>query len=207
MVANTFQVLSGSLLDVTSRLRFRVPAAQTAVEGSGPDRSFAGFENQLHGYLHDTQVQLVKRAYFFAEQAHYGQVRRSGEPYVTHPLAVAGVLAGMHMDHQSLMAALLHDTIEDTGVTKEDIGAQFGEEVAELVDGVSKLTHIEFDSLEHKQAENFQKMALAMARDIRVILVKLADRVHNMRTIDGLTSTCTFWSDWCSTRFCSKWRT
>ena len=78
MVANTFQVLSGSLLDVTSRLRFRVPAAQTAVEGSGPDRSFAGFENQLHGYLHDTQVQLVKRAYFFAEQAHYGQVRRSG---------------------------------------------------------------------------------------------------------------------------------
>lgn len=186
MVANTFQVLSGSLLDVTARLRFRVPAAQTSVEGSGPDRSFAGFENQLHGYLHDTQVQLVKRAYFFAEQAHYGQVRRSGEPYVTHPLAVAGVLAGMHMDHQSLMAALLHDTIEDTGVTKEDIGAQFGEEVAELVDGVSKLTHIEFDSLEHKQAENFQKMALAMARDIRVILVKLADRLHNMRTLGVL---------------------
>ena len=186
MVANTFQVLSGSLLDVTSRLRFRVPAAQTAVEGLGPDRSFAGFENQLNSYLHDTQVQLVKRAYFFAEQAHYGQVRRSGEPYVTHPLAVAGVLAGMHMDHQSLMAALLHDTIEDTGVTKEDIGAQFGEEVAELVDGVSKLTHIEFDSLEHKQAENFQKMALAMARDIRVILVKLADRLHNMRTLGVL---------------------
>ena len=186
MVANTFQVLSGSLLDVTSRLRFRVPAAQTAVEGVGPDRSFAGFENQLNSYLHDTQVQLVKRAYFFAEQAHYGQVRRSGEPYVTHPLAVAGVLAGMHMDHQSLMAALLHDTIEDTGVTKEDIGAQFGEEVAELVDGVSKLTHIEFDSLEHKQAENFQKMALAMARDIRVILVKLADRLHNMRTLGVL---------------------
>ena len=129
----------------------------------------------------------VKRAYFFAEQAHYGQVRRSGEPYVTHPLAVAGVLAEMHMDHQSLMAALLHDTIEDTGVTKEDIGAQFGDEVAELVDGVSKLTHIEFDSIELKQAENFQKMALAMARDIRVILVKLADRLHNMRTLGVLT--------------------
>ncbi len=186
MVASTFQVLSGSFIDVTSRLRFRVPAPQPAVNGVGPDRSFAGFEKQLNSYLHDTQVQLVKRAYFFAEQAHYGQVRRSGEPYVTHPLAVAGVLAAMHMDHQSLMAALLHDTIEDTGVTKEDIGAQFGEEVAELVDGVSKLTHIEFDSLEHKQAENFQKMALAMARDIRVILVKLADRLHNMRTLGVL---------------------
>ncbi|MCH1493337.1 MAG: bifunctional (p)ppGpp synthetase/guanosine-3',5'-bis(diphosphate) 3'-pyrophosphohydrolase [Luminiphilus sp.] len=186
MVASTFQVLSGSFIDVTSRLRFRVPAPQPAVDGVGPDRSFAGFEKQLNSYLHDTQVQLVKRAYFFAEQAHYGQVRRSGEPYVTHPLAVAGVLAAMHMDHQSLMAALLHDTIEDTGVTKEDIGAQFGEEVAELVDGVSKLTHIEFDSLEHKQAENFQKMALAMARDIRVILVKLADRLHNMRTLGVL---------------------
>lgn len=186
MVASTFQVLSGSFIDVTSRLRFRVPAPQPAIDGVGPDRSFAGFEKQLNSYLHDTQVQLVKRAYFFAEQAHYGQVRRSGEPYVTHPLAVAGVLAAMHMDHQSLMAALLHDTIEDTGVTKEDIGAQFGEEVAELVDGVSKLTHIEFDSLEHKQAENFQKMALAMARDIRVILVKLADRLHNMRTLGVL---------------------
>lgn len=186
MAASTFQVLSGSFIDVTSRLRFRVAAPQPAVDGVGPDRSFAGFEKQLTSYLHDTQVQLVKRAYFFAEQAHYGQVRRSGEPYVTHPLAVAGVLAAMHMDHQSLMAALLHDTIEDTGVTKEDIGAQFGEEVAELVDGVSKLTHIEFDSLEHKQAENFQKMALAMARDIRVILVKLADRLHNMRTLGVL---------------------
>lgn len=142
MAASTFQVLSGSFIDVTSRLRFRVAAPQPAVDGVGPDRSFAGFEKQLTSYLHDTQVQLVKRAYFFAEQAHYGQVRRSGEPYVTHPLAVAGVLAAMHMDHQSLMAALLHDTIEDTGVTKEDIGAQFGEEVAELVDGVSKLTHI-----------------------------------------------------------------
>ena len=92
----------------------------------------------------------------------------------------------MHMDAQSLMAALLHDVIEDTGVNKEDIGAQFGEEVAELVDGVSKLTHVEFDSVELRQAENFQKMTLAMAKDIRVILVKLADRLHNMRTLGVL---------------------
>ena len=187
MVAGTFQVLSSSITDARSRLRLKTAASAQPKVGGNADRSFASFERQINSYLHDTQVLLVKRAYFFAEQAHYGQVRRSGEPYVTHPLAVAGVLAEMHMDHQSLMAALLHDTIEDTGVTKEDIGAQFGAEVAELVDGVSKLTHIEFDSLEHKQAENFQKMALAMARDIRVILVKLADRLHNMRTLGVLS--------------------
>ena len=146
----------------------------------------ASFEQLIADYLPLDQAQLVRRAYYYSEQAHYGQTRRSGEPYVTHPLAVASILARMHMDSQSLMAALLHDVIEDTGVNKEDIGAQFGEEVAELVDGVSKLTHVEFDSVELRQAENFQKMTLAMARDIRVILVKLADRLHNMRTLGVL---------------------
>ena len=140
----------------------------------------------LRSYLDPEQSNHVKRAYFFAEQAHFGQLRRSGEPYVTHPLAVAGILADMHMDHQSLMAAMLHDVIEDTGIEKSAIGTQFGPTVAELVDGVSKLTQIEFESLEEKQAENFQKMALAMAQDIRVILVKLADRLHNMRTLGVL---------------------
>ncbi len=140
----------------------------------------------LRTYLDAQQTTLVRRAYYYAEQAHYGQQRRSGEPYVTHPLAVAGILADMHMDHQSLMAAMLHDVIEDTGISKSAIEEQFGESVAELVDGVSKLTQIEFDTLEEKQAENFQKMALAMARDIRVILVKLADRLHNMRTLGVL---------------------
>jgi len=186
VVTSTLQVLSGSLTDVTARLLLRSPA-EIHPQGAVPtDSALALFEKNLKKYLTSDQVVQVKRAYFFAEQAHYGQVRRSGEPYVTHPLAVAGVLAEMHMDHQSLMAALLHDTIEDTGVTKDDIGAQFGPDVAELVDGVSKLTHIEFDSVELKQAENFQKMALAMARDIRVILVKLADRLHNMRTLGVL---------------------
>jgi len=186
VVTSTLQVLSGSLTDVTARLLLRSPA-EIHPQGAVPtDSALALFEKNLQKYLTSDQVVQVKRAYFFAEQAHYGQVRRSGEPYVTHPLAVAGVLAEMHMDHQSLMAALLHDTIEDTGVTKDDIGAQFGPDVAELVDGVSKLTHIEFDSVELKQAENFQKMALAMARDIRVILVKLADRLHNMRTLGVL---------------------
>jgi guanosine-3',5'-bis(diphosphate) 3'-pyrophosphohydrolase len=143
-------------------------------------------DSTLRSYLNPEQANHVRRAYYFAEQAHFGQVRRSGEDYVTHPLAVAGILADMHMDHQSLMAAMLHDVIEDTGIPKAAIGKQFGPAVAELVDGVSKLTQMEFETLEERQAENFQKMALAMARDIRVILVKLADRLHNMRTLGVL---------------------
>ncbi|MDG1388002.1 MAG: bifunctional GTP diphosphokinase/guanosine-3',5'-bis pyrophosphate 3'-pyrophosphohydrolase [Halioglobus sp.] len=149
-------------------------------------QSIDALSNTLHTYLTSEQSNHVRRAYYFAEQAHHGQLRRSGEPYVTHPLAVAGILAEMHMDHQSLIAAMLHDVIEDTGIPKSVIGEQFGAPVAELVDGVSKLTQMEFGSLEEKQAENFQKMALAMARDIRVILVKLADRLHNMRTLGVL---------------------
>jgi len=142
--------------------------------------------DRLSTYLGADQVNLVRRAYFYAEQAHDGQRRRSGEAYVTHPLAVANILADMHMDHQSLMAAMLHDVIEDTGIAKEALTAQFGETVAELVDGVSKLTQMNFETKAEAQAENFQKMAMAMARDIRVILVKLADRLHNMRTLEVL---------------------
>lgn len=143
--------------------------------------------SSLNGYLATDQVDHVRRAYYYAEQAHDGQFRRSGEPYVTHPLAVAGILSDMHMDHQSLMAAMLHDVIEDTGISKTAIKGQFGETVAEMVDGVSKLNKIAFSSRAEAQAENFQKMALAMARDLRVILVKLADRLHNMRTLDVLS--------------------
>ncbi|MEJ2532034.1 MAG: bifunctional GTP diphosphokinase/guanosine-3',5'-bis pyrophosphate 3'-pyrophosphohydrolase [Halioglobus sp.] len=152
-------------------------------------QTLEALNSTLQTYLDPEQTNHVRRAYFFAEQAHYGQLRRSGEPYVSHPLAVAGILADMHMDHQSLMAAMLHDVIEDTGIDKSAIGEQFGATVAELVDGVSKLTQMEFESLQEKQAENFQKMALAMARDIRVILVKLADRLHNMRTLGVLQTT------------------
>jgi guanosine-3',5'-bis(diphosphate) 3'-pyrophosphohydrolase len=143
--------------------------------------------DRLSTYLAADQVNLVRRAYFYAEQAHDGQRRRSGEAYVTHPLAVANILADMHMDHQSLMAAMLHDVIEDTGIAKEALTAQFGETVSELVDGVSKLTQMNFETKAEAQAENFQKMAMAMARDIRVILVKLADRLHNMRTLEVLS--------------------
>ena len=142
--------------------------------------------DKLDTYLDTEQVETVRRAYYCAEQAHVGQTRRSGEPYVTHPLAVANILADMHMDHQSLAAAMLHDVIEDTEVDKLALSDQFGPTVAELVDGVSKLTQFEFQTQAEKQAENFQKMAMAMARDLRVILVKLADRLHNMRTLDVL---------------------
>ncbi|RYY73805.1 MAG: bifunctional GTP diphosphokinase/guanosine-3',5'-bis pyrophosphate 3'-pyrophosphohydrolase [Gammaproteobacteria bacterium] len=149
-------------------------------------QTIEALSHRLSSYLEAPQINLVKRAYFYAEQAHDGQKRRSGEAYITHPLAVADILATMHMDHQSLMAAMLHDVIEDTGISKKAIAKQFGEPVADLVDGVSKLTQIEFESHAEKQAENFQKMALAMANDLRVILVKLADRLHNMRTLGAM---------------------
>lgn len=140
----------------------------------------------LYCYLDPDKIQLVEEAFDKAKDAHDGQFRRSGDPYIIHPLAVANILAELQMDHQTLMAALLHDVIEDTDVTKEELAAQFGESVAELVDGVSKLTQIEFKSKAEAQAHNFQKMTLAMAKDIRVILVKLADRLHNMRTLGPL---------------------
>ena len=145
-----------------------------------------GLCSRLTRYLEDDEIRQVRRAYLYSEQAHDGQKRRSGDPYIIHPLQVAEILSDMRMDHQSLMAAMLHDVIEDTGIAKDALQSQFGEAVAELVDGVSKLTHISFETRAEAQAENFQKMTLAMARDIRVIIVKLADRLHNMRTIGSL---------------------
>ncbi len=137
----------------------------------------------LTSYLKADDVSRLQRAYAFSEAAHHGQFRKSGEPYISHPLAVAKILAQWHLDPQALTAALLHDVMEDTAVTKEEIAESFGKPVAELVDGVSKIDAIEFQSKEDFQAENFRKMLLAMARDVRVILIKLADRLHNMRTM------------------------
>jgi guanosine-3',5'-bis(diphosphate) 3'-pyrophosphohydrolase len=142
--------------------------------------------DKLSNYLDSSQVKKVERAYRFAEQCHSGQMRQSGDPYITHPLAVANILADMRLDHESLMAALLHDVIEDTGVTKGQVSRRFGRTVADLVDGVSKLSGIEFETKAQLQAESFQKMTLAMSKDIRVVLVKLADRLHNMRTLGVL---------------------
>lgn len=134
-----------------------------------------------YGPKEDTEV--LRRAYRFAEEAHAHQFRKSGDPYITHPLAVAGILADLQLDATTLVAALLHDVVEDTHVTDEEIVRTFGAEVAALVDGVTKLKRIKFDSTEEQQAENLRKMFLAMAKDIRVLLIKLADRLHNMRTL------------------------
>ena len=137
-------------------------------------------------YLESRQVDDIRKAYHFAEEAHQEQKRRSGEPYITHPLAVAHVLAMMHMDHECIMAGLLHDVIEDTEVSREALATEFSEEVALLVDGVSKLAKATFETKQHAQAESLRKMLLAMSEDIRVIIVKLADRLHNMRTLGHL---------------------
>jgi RelA/SpoT family (p)ppGpp synthetase len=143
-------------------------------------------EQGRFGYLKPKDVARLAEAYRFSEAAHAGQVRQSGDPYISHPLAVAEILADWHLDGQTLIAALLHDVTEDTSVTKDEISDTFGRPVAELVDGVSKLDKIEFQSAEVAQAENFRKMLLAMARDVRIILIKLADRLHNMRTLGAV---------------------
>jgi RelA/SpoT family (p)ppGpp synthetase len=147
---------------------------------------FTDLRDELALYLSQEQVAQITAAFFLAEKAHEGQTRRSGEPYITHPIEVARILASMRMDYESIMAAMLHDVLEDTSVDKVTLTEKFGDSVADLVDGVSKLTHLEFASRAEAQAENFRKMILAMVRDIRVILVKLADRLHNMRTLDSM---------------------
>ncbi len=141
------------------------------------------FCRDLESYLESDQIQEVYRAYLFGAEAHEGQQRASGEPYIYHPLAVASILAEMQMDYKCLMAAILHDVIEDTETAKEQVAKVFDEEIAELVDGVSKLTQIDFRTHAEAQAANIRKMLLAMTKDIRVILIKLADRLHNMRTL------------------------
>ena len=147
--------------------------------------SFAALEAKLD-YLDAADIDLVRRAYRFADTAHLGQMRHSGEPYITHPVAVAAQVAEWKLDAHALMAALLHDAMEDCGVTKADLVEQFGAPVAELVDGLTKLDKLQFSTREEGQAESFRKMLLAMARDVRVILVKLADRLHNMRTMGDM---------------------
>lgn len=147
---------------------------------------FEGLLRELEKYLNKEQVEQITQAYILGRDAHEGQKRSSGEPYITHPVAVARILAEMRMDHQSIMAAILHDTIEDTYVEKAELAQRFGEPVAELVEGVSKLAKIHFESREQAQAENFRKMMMAMVQDIRVILIKLSDRLHNMQTLGPL---------------------
>ena len=145
------------------------------------------FGKKLSPYLETNQIYSVLQAYKFAEQCHEGQIRQTGEPYITHPLAVATILAEMHLDHEGIMAALLHDVLEDTHVNKKELKDLFGDTVADLVDGLTKLDEIETTSRAERQADSFQKMTLAMSKDVRVMLIKLADRLHNMRTLEGLS--------------------
>lgn len=147
---------------------------------------FEGLKNQISEYLPSDQIDRVEHAFKVAKDAHSSQKRSSGEPYITHPVAVASLLADMRLDHETLMAALLHDVIEDTEIKEEELAEMFGSTVASLVEGVSKLDKLQFNSKEEAQAENYRKMIMAMTQDIRVILIKLADRTHNMRTIQHL---------------------
>ncbi len=147
---------------------------------------FEGLKTKVTAYLPEDQVLLVQSAFVLAREAHEGQMRSSGDPYITHPVAVATILADMHFDHETIMAALLHDVIEDTHFSQQDLADSFGNVVAELVEGVSKLDKIRFSNKEEAQVENFRKMMMAMVQDIRVILIKLADRTHNMRTLGAL---------------------
>ena len=161
------------------------PGEASVAAANAAAASFAALTANL-GYLEPAEVEQVRQAYRFADQAHLGQLRNNGEPYITHPIAVATQCAEWKLDAQALMAALLHDAMEDCGVTKTDLIERFGAPVAELVDGLTKLDKLQFTTREENQAESFRKMLLAMARDVRVILIKLADRTHNMRTLSDV---------------------
>ncbi|HET9488617.1 MAG TPA: HD domain-containing protein, partial [Methylomirabilota bacterium] len=141
---------------------------------------------EIPKYQPGADLETLRRAYRFSELSHRGQQRASGEPYLSHPLEVAHLLVTFKLDATTVTAGLLHDVLEDTEATKADLEREFGREVAELVDGVTKLSKLAFSSREERQAENFRKMVVAMARDLRVLLIKLADRLHNMRTLDYL---------------------
>ena len=168
--------------DNAHNIQAGMPSASAANAAAA---SFAALVAQL-GYLSAADIELVRRAYRFADEAHLGQLRKNGEPYITHPISVAAQCTKWKLDAQALMAALMHDVMEDCGVTKADLIEKFGSSVAELVDGLTKLDKLEFNTREENQAESFRKMLLAMARDVRVILIKLADRTHNMRTMSDM---------------------
>ena len=160
-------------------------AAAPVTKAEAAQASFAALTERLD-YLDPASVELVCQAYRYADTAHSGQVRNSGDLYITHPIAVAAQCVNWKLDAEALMAALLHDAMEDCGITKADLAERFGTPVAELVDGLTKLEKLQFDTREENQAESFRKMLLAMARDVRVILIKLADRTHNMRTLSDM---------------------
>ena len=157
-------------------------------KGFNKEEALKEFMDYVHSYLSDDECDQIMKAFTLADKAHEGQFRASGEPYIMHPLAVAEILAHLQIDHITLMAALLHDVVEDTEYTKEDIEKLFGTEVAFLVDGVTKLNQFQYETKEDRQMENYRKMILAMAKDVRVVVIKLGDRLHNMRTLKHMRS-------------------
>ncbi len=177
--------LAAELLPAALQGLQRAPLAPADLAPGPEASSFAALQGKL-GYLGKADLRLVREAYKFADEAHLGQFRATGQPYITHPIAVAGLCADWKLDAQAIMAALMHDTIEDQGVTKSELIEKFGAPTAELVDGLTKLDKLQFNTREESQAESFRKMLLAMARDVRVILIKLADRLHNMRTMQAM---------------------
>jgi len=179
--------LAAELLPAALHGLQRAPLVQAQPAPSSEVSSFAALLDKL-SYLSKADVKLVREAYKFADAAHLGQFRASGQPYITHPIAVAGLCADWKLDAQAIMAALMHDTIEDQGITKAELIEKFGAPTADLVDGLTKLDKLSFTTREESQAESFRKMLLAMARDVRVILIKLADRLHNMRTMQAMAA-------------------
>ena len=179
--------LAAELLPAALQGLQRTPLAHAQAGPMTEAVSFAALTEKL-GYLSKAELKLVREAYKFADAAHLGQFRASGQPYITHPIAVAGLCADWKLDAQAIMAALMHDTIEDQGVTKIELIEKFGAPTADLVDGLTKLDKLQFNTREEGQAESFRKMLLAMARDVRVILIKLADRLHNMRTMGAMVA-------------------
>ncbi len=169
----------------TAATAFPPESASSTPAQSAAAASFAGLVDKMD-YLSAAEVDMVRQAYRFADAAHLGQMRKNGDPYITHPIAVASMCTEWKLDAQALMAALMHDVLEDCGITKQELVERFGAPVADLVDGLTKLDKLEFDTREQNQAESFRKMLLAMARDVRVILIKLADRSHNMRTMGDM---------------------
>jgi len=177
--------LAAELLPAALQGLQRAPLVPMVASPIAEASSFAALTDKL-AYLSKADLKQVREAYKFADEAHLGQFRASGQPYITHPIAVAGLCADWKLDAQAIMAALMHDTIEDQGVTKAELIEKFGAPTADLVDGLTKLDKLQFNTREESQAESFRKMLLAMARDVRVILIKLADRLHNMRTMQAM---------------------
>ena len=177
--------LAAELLPAALQGLQRAPLVALDSTPASEASSFAALTGKL-AYLSKADFKQVREAYKFADEAHLGQFRASGQPYITHPIAVAGLCADWKLDAQAIMAALMHDTIEDQGVTKAELIEKFGAPTADLVDGLTKLDKLQFNTREESQAESFRKMLLAMARDVRVILIKLADRLHNMRTMQAM---------------------